>query len=241
MNECICDDHWTGPDCKVYRKDPDECHPRCFKCTSPDITDCTICDANSHMNQYGVCICQTGWSGTDCNNHEAYNDKCHPTCEFCSGATKYECLYCVEHASRSTDGVCECDDSWGGTDCSQWLGECDNKCLHGCYGPDPTDCLFCVDNAYKDPKLGCVCLDSWGGKDCSIYTGHCPMRCAECEGDNNTDCTKCVPNAVMYTDGLCYCDMFYQGDLCDIYVYVGPCDSKCATCDGPEANKCTSC
>ena len=71
--ECICDDNWSGPDCSIFTDEYNECHARCVKCTSPSAFECTECVEHAHLNDYGSCICNEGWSGLDCELENPYS------------------------------------------------------------------------------------------------------------------------------------------------------------------------
>ena len=109
------------------------------------IYDCSKCTENSHFNQYGMCICNTGWSGDDCSIHAPYNGECAPTCSNCFGEFEFECDSCVTNAIKDKFGSCTCDTMiWGGTHCEIYLSGCDLKCSTDCTGPTVFDCLNCV-------------------------------------------------------------------------------------------------
>lgn len=84
----------------------------------------------------GACQCDAGFTGHSCG------EKCHITCETCTGPNEDQCQTC-KGVAVETDGVCDCsgalyDDESGDcvADCTTIAGkiELDGKCVNN---PDP--------------------------------------------------------------------------------------------------------
>jgi len=144
-----------------------------------------------------MCECDANWGGVDC---QTFTGDCHPKCyqtAGCTGVTAEHCKLCGLHAHRDQNGLCTCDNNWGGMDCSIYLGECHPMCI-GCDGPDDCDCKKCVEHAKMDSNFGgtCFCLDDWSGEKCETYDGICSPKCAStCTGPHACDCDACVAHA----------------------------------------------
>ena len=267
-HRCVCNEFWTGPDCSQYMG---PCDATCHGCNGPfenstypkDVGICDECVDNAHRDEAGRCICDAGWlTEPDCS---VYSGPCYKNCanaagdndpRGCYGPTEYDCFDCIEHAHRSVDGICTCDEDWGDSDdgaaCSAYTGVCDHRCANGCHGPTNADCEECVENASGQP---CECNDGWDGDNCQYYNLKCDARCDGCTDGSNSDCTRCVENAERNADGDCICkpgiwEQWHSDDQCNKFI---DCDPMCAwsggwwdeddarTCTGPGRGFCKMC
>jgi hypothetical protein len=80
------------------------------------------------------------------------------------------------------DNICVCDPGWVGEECTEYTGECDPKCEHGCHGPLASDCHFCVEHAARNTEGFCECIENWSGDDCTIPGYTCHDSCHTCWG-----------------------------------------------------------
>jgi hypothetical protein len=120
---CVCNHNWHGPACTKYGStsqpppmnstEPSSsgtgdlmCHPRCADgCTGPTTYDCISCAPRSHRAYYEECVCDEGWSGSDCSTYQPGYDKCHDRCLTCSGPSVFDCLECNETANKNAWGI----------------------------------------------------------------------------------------------------------------------------------------
>ena len=139
-------------------------------------------------------------------------------------------------------GYCICDSYWVGTDCSEYKGPCDERCL-GCTGPSNTQCTYCGPHAVLDSDTNaCECTTDWSGSDCQTFDGTCHSRClagTSCMGETSSDCNYCNENATWDSYRNCVCLDNWTGDDC--MTYTGKCDPKCHYCTGPFSGDCTVC
>ena len=151
-------------------------------------------------------------------------------------------------------GVCECNEGFGGDDCSI---ACHETC-GTCDGDDSNDCKSCKDsNAYLS-RGRCKCKSgySWDGSRCrrvsyiqgtcaegfhETETGECvkdcgPM-CEDCDRSQGV-CKECTLNSHQMPNGECWCDEGFietgQGSC------VAICPELCLDCN-PKTNSCNSC
>ena len=179
------------------------CDFRCYGgCTGPTNFDCHSCIVNSTLDSTGACVCNMGWSGSDCSIMDVQYD-CDPKCVGCSGPNAGDCTTCITHASRNVYGYCQCDMFWSGDDCSIYQGTCSTRCETGCSGPEACDCITCVENAYTDVHGYCVCHEYYSGAACTTYVGPCNSKCYGCTGAEAFDCLLCVPNSQEDIYGAC--------------------------------------
>eukprot|EP00808_Paulinella_micropora_P020009 g78951.t1 len=151
---CLCKQGFTGLVCNDTIFDractPDPCHGRSTSCLR------------------GVCECQTGWSGwdcevdglclaEDCNGHgSCFQGDCNCSTGF-SGQHCEMDLFCAAYGNCSghgkcSNGRCDCDLGWAGPVCAR-----DLFCSRA-----PSPCMYngrCVDGK-------CQCAAGWAGEIC---------------------------------------------------------------------------
>ncbi|CAB4063440.1 Teneurin-m,Tenascin,Teneurin-a [Lepeophtheirus salmonis] len=210
---CVCADGWKGLECDVLVNE----------CKDPD------CNGHGLCSPKGICICEPGWSGDsceerdceakDCNGHGICRNAichCHPgwmgnNCEKSNDAL-LQCLpNCSGHGIYDyTAGLCDCQESWTGSDCNITLCSLDcgrrGLCLHGSCsceeGWTGPRCAYricderCASHGQcKDGK--CLCQRGWNGKHCSLNgcgpEGKCNDR-GNCDVNMNGEYEcKCYP------------------------------------------------
>ena len=169
---CICAVGWTGADCS-RQACPGNCNGRgiCGLVT-PGVCACDpfftgeACEAAvacaSGCNNHGTCdalsgrcVCQPGWSGSDCEHESCpVGPNGEPPCH---------------GRGRCLSGVCECDATQGaGANCrvaelpATWAV---GSCLHGCNGHGSCNATIGA----------CVCEPGWAGQWCQHK--HCAVDC----------------------------------------------------------------
>jgi tenascin len=230
---CVCDTGWRGDGCVVA-----DC---------PGDPDCSNVGTCTETPVGGVCVCDTGFKGDDCSTLNCTDDckargecifdgmsnVCHCTVEGWAGDTcdKRVCPFangqeCNGHGlcGQYTDGVrggrCECVDSWGGLDCTQFSCEGTPECNtpHGlCIlrgGEPECDCGLGYTGS------GCIQLVDSGGSSGSSDTGS-----SSDSGSVNNGGEACPVNTLtgFRCSGLrcdeaahqCQCAPFYKGDACE--------------------------
>ncbi|ERE78814.1 teneurin-4 [Cricetulus griseus] len=228
---CLCHSGWKGAECDVPTNQCIDvacsshgtcimgtciCNPG-YKGESCEEVDCMDPTCSSRgVCVRGECHCSVGWGGTNCETPRA-------TClDQCSG-----------HGTFLTDtGLCNCDPSWTGHDCSIEI------CAADCGGHG-----VCVGGT-------CRCEDGWMGASCDQRA--CHPRCAEhgtcrdgkCEcspGWNGEHCTiegcpgLCNGNGRCTLDlngWHCVCQLGWRGAGCDTSMETACGDSKDNDGDG---------
>eukprot|EP00400_MALV-I_sp_L67-5_P000692 gene692-737_t len=132
------------------------------------------CEHGSCVPATGLCTCDVGWTGTDCN----IEDKCHGV--DCNNGT-------------CKDGTCTCYDSWGGSDCRTDLG---------CVRDPNTDYDLwyrCPGGGQSKGCNGgyCHCIAPWCGPTCNHHCsggGVTGYDCVDSSGEQDwrTGECKCV-------------------------------------------------
>ncbi|KAF2897728.1 hypothetical protein ILUMI_08445 [Ignelater luminosus] len=195
-----------------------------------DKCKCNMKNQNSQINlcsnhgSYvcGVCECEDGWEGENCDLNCEYQrfEECRERNESYTSSTCYgrgDC-YC---------GRCICDEAYTGKYCQEKQcpknkrGEVCSGTLHG----------VCKDGT-------CFCSDLYSGEDCScpLSKKHCiaPGSDLVCSGQGYCRCGKCV------------CSPKYSGDYCE---QCPTCSGLCGTYEdcvlatltnGSSAEKCST-
>mmetsp|Transcript_4375 Transcript_4375/g.8857 ORF Transcript_4375/g.8857 Transcript_4375/m.8857 type:complete len:273 (+) Transcript_4375:395-1213(+) len=159
-------------------------------------------DCNEHGDcDSGFCVCDEGFTGTDCSSISCPNDQCrydytHHTqiCLQCSG----------NGVCNGNNGSCSCDAGWVGEDCS--IIFCPNNCSY-----------------HGECKVGgiCLCDNRFRGDDCSIVD--CPNNEELAPGLNCSGRGDCIvtrngtdPSLRSYyeVDATCRCGDTFSGADC---------------------------
>uniref|UniRef100_A0A3Q1KD05 EGF-like domain-containing protein n=2 Tax=Anabas testudineus TaxID=64144 RepID=A0A3Q1KD05_ANATE len=118
----------------------------------PAESDCSCNITNSRCDEFGVCRCDPGWDGEQC-------ERCVPT---------PGCL----HGSCQQPWQCSCEPGWGGRFCDKDLLVCSEQqpCHNG------ATCVMEDSGDYT-----CLCPAGFHGKDCQLKTGPCHQRRTPCK------------------------------------------------------------
>uniref|UniRef100_A0A3P9MIM5 Integrin beta n=1 Tax=Oryzias latipes TaxID=8090 RepID=A0A3P9MIM5_ORYLA len=148
-------------------------------CQQPPTANSSQCTEGQGVSQCGVCVCQPGFLGAqcECNEETALLSDCHATndSEKCNGQGDCYCGQCVCHKSsfgRIYGAYCECDNY----SCVRFRGEL-------CGGHGVCDCGECH------------CESGWTGDycNCSTETEECKSEDGDlCSGRGKCSCGKCV-------------------------------------------------
>ncbi|XP_071371827.1 integrin beta-6 [Centroberyx affinis] len=148
-------------------------------CRRPSEANSSLCTQGRGALQCGVCMCQPGYLGPqcECSEDSALSSNCRATeeAESCSGQGDCFCGQCVCQASsfgRVYGPYCECNDY----SCVRFRGEL-------CGGHGQCDCGECV------------CQSGWTGEycNCSTSTEACVSEDgAVCSGRGKCECGRCV-------------------------------------------------
>ncbi|XP_047436583.1 integrin beta-6 [Mugil cephalus] len=148
-------------------------------CPQPPHTNSSQCTEDQGTFQCGVCVCQPGFLGAqcECNEEDALLSNCvaNNASEICSGQGQCYCGQCACHASsfgRIYGPYCECDNY----SCVHFRGEL-------CGGHGVCDCGECH------------CQSGWTGEycNCSTSTEACMSEDGVlCSGRGKCECGHCV-------------------------------------------------
>ncbi|XP_028257326.1 integrin beta-6 [Parambassis ranga] len=148
-------------------------------CQQPTEANSSLCTEGQGAFQCGVCVCQPGFLGAqcECNEESALSSNClaNNESEICNGQGQCYCGQCVCHASsfgRIYGPYCECDNY----SCVRFRGEL-------CGGHGVCDCGECH------------CRSGWTGEycNCSTSTDACVSEDGVlCSGRGKCECGQCV-------------------------------------------------
>ncbi|KAL0231943.1 hypothetical protein PCE1_002940 [Barthelona sp. PCE] len=266
---CVCNESYTGADCS--ETDSGYYGPNAIPCRSCE--NGGTCDDGTSGS--GMCLCPAGYNpGTNCstcmpgyvgascelardcgpggvvfdgitgNNTclcaTGFNSSAGGVCDVCMnnrfGAACTVCPSCDNgHCSdtASGDGKCICDEYWSGALC--------DECIPGRRG---SDCSLCVEGVIVDSNDECVLCDA----------GYFGATCEKCP-----TCVQGSCNDTITGDGVCECNQYWTGTLCDvcepgregsncdqcIQGLVQDSNGDCTLCDagyfGAKCEKCPAC
>uniref|UniRef100_A0A3P9BBS4 Integrin beta n=1 Tax=Maylandia zebra TaxID=106582 RepID=A0A3P9BBS4_9CICH len=159
----------------------------------PPKSDSSQCIEGQGVFQCGVCICQPGFLGAqcECNEESTLLSNClaNNQSEICSGQGQCYCGQCVCHASsfgRIYGPYCECDNY----SCVLFRGEL-------CGGHGVCDCGECVcEHGWKGQYCNCsTSMEACTSKDGSLCSGRGKCVCGHCvctvPGASGDKCEKC--------------------------------------------------
>lgn len=159
-------------------------------CGPPPEGNSSQCSAGQGAFQCGVCVCQPGFMGVncECNEERALLSNCMASddAEICSGQGQCYCGQCVCHASgfgRIYGPYCQCDNY----SCVRFRGEL-------CGGHGECDCGECH------------CEPGWTGEycNCSTSTDSCLSEDGTvCSGRGSCECGQCVCSVQEASGDLC--------------------------------------
>ena len=122
---------------------------------------CRVSKSGHVCNNHGVCndgecLCEPGWYGADCEEHEC------PSVEDKLGVIRN----CSGHGQchPGSNGKCTCDEGFVGPMCSEIT------CPENCHGRGE-----CVVRA-SGRGAKCKCIDGWKGISCNVKS--CPNKCS---------------------------------------------------------------
>ncbi|XP_069496010.1 teneurin-4 isoform X4 [Ambystoma mexicanum] len=228
---CLCHSGWKGAECDVPTN-------QCIDVSCSNHGTCIM----------GTCICNPGYKGENCEEVDCMDPTCsgrgvcvRGECHCAVGwggtnceTTRATCLdQCSGHGTFSAEtGLCNCDPSWTGHDCSieicaadcgghgvcvggtcrcdeGWMGgACDQRACH----PRCNEHGTC-----RDGK--CECSPGWNGEHCTIEG--CPGLC-----NGNGRCTLDL------NGWTCICQLGWRGAGCDTSMETGCSDGKDNDGDG---------
>ncbi|KAF7667920.1 hypothetical protein LDENG_00041540 [Lucifuga dentata] len=175
-------------------------------CLQPPETNSSRCTPGQGAFQCGVCVCQPGFLGAqcECNEERSLMSNCLATeeAELCSGQGECYCGQCVCHASsfgRIYGPYCECDNY----SCVRFRGEL-------CGGHGECDCGECH------------CHSGWTGEYCN-----CSISAEACMSGDGTLCS----NRGKCECGRCVCSVpGASGDKCEKCPTCGDTCTSARTC-----------
>uniref|UniRef100_A0A669C9H0 Integrin beta n=1 Tax=Oreochromis niloticus TaxID=8128 RepID=A0A669C9H0_ORENI len=162
-------------------------------CRQPPKSDSSQCTEGQGVFQCGVCVCQPGFLGAqcECNEESTLLSNClaNNDSEICSGQGQCYCGQCVCHASsfgRIYGPHCECDNY----SCVRFHGEL-------CGGHGVCDCGECIcEKGWKGQYCNCsTSMEACTSEDGSLCSGRGKCVCGHCvctvPGASGDKCEKC--------------------------------------------------
>ncbi|KAH9505488.1 hypothetical protein Btru_057442, partial [Bulinus truncatus] len=222
-----------------------ECHPNMYdaNCTTP-----CICNANNTFyceSTTGNCICNSGWTGSDCTSDI---DECSQDYFICPDYSRchnlpgtYECR-CKPGLTLNSSGICSfavnassCTSRNCSHMCVSYIPDNETSAREQCYCPigkelEGDQCIDCKNWTYgPDCEYGTMCVKEHTAKYDSKY-GHCTCQSnwtwSHCEYDYD-ECSyggyTCQPNS--------YCSNTWGGYNCICNAAYGYFETSLNTCE----------
>ena len=142
----------------VWVLDPNACENSC---------------TNKGVCKWGRCLCQPGFTGSDCSVQTCPGSFCY----YNPNNFETVCNECSGNGKCGQSGICECNDGWTGPDCGAIF--CTNNC---------TNSQFCLPDF---PINQCICDARKSGRSCEIQL--CLNNCSKagnCTSDGSCLCEK---------------------------------------------------
>ncbi|KAL3837566.1 hypothetical protein ACJMK2_022914, partial [Sinanodonta woodiana] len=207
----------------------------CISCTYPYYgsncsSTCTCGPGAIRCDPLSGCVCQSGWTGTDCDQDV---DECSQNPNICNnilktclntiGSYTCNCVPGYQASNNTCTDVNECEDPT--------LNTCEQRCINtlggfscGCesgYNTDPNNSTKCIDiDECTAGQSGCqqICENSKGKCSCSCYFGYaliedrktCKAVEDPCKTYGNITCDQiCLVDYVAKT-AACSCNLGYK-------------------------------
>lgn len=143
------------------------------------------CNNHGHLDESGSCICDTGWTGTNCSAVDQ------------SAAIKMHCTPGKTNAYDAATQACICTPGWTGSKCDK----VDQKAMmaqHSCV-PGHT-------KSYDMNKENCECVDGYTGSLCQDVDEDAMI---------DLHCTKGQTNRYDLAKKACECKPAFRGARCE--------------------------
>ena len=113
-----------------------------------------------------------------------------------------------EYSINLCNNVWFCNDNyyWNGTTCLKCYSSCSI-----CNGPLASDCLLNTDSGYQNYSIGHYSQSSTCGKISIKSFFDCDPSCLTCTGSKSNNCTSCMQNATLQSNGTCSCSQGWSG------------------------------
>ena len=113
-----------------------------------------------------------------------------------------------EYSINICNNVWFCNDNfyWNGTTCLKCYSSCSI-----CNGPLASDCLLNTDSGYQNYSIGHYSQSSTCGRISIKSFFDCDPSCLTCTGSKSNNCTSCMQNATLQSNGTCSCSQGWSG------------------------------
>lgn len=141
---CKCDEKYWGTLPLENRDSCFQCHTNCKTCSNSDFCDDCLSLNSIPDEEFGGCVCKSGFFNTTALNAENACKQCFSDCETCE--QDYVCLTCIkENAIPVEAGGCICEEGYYDSSNSCY------KCIENCQVcSDFNECLKCNPGYYFD-------------------------------------------------------------------------------------------
>ena len=209
-----------------------------FATCKKDLCKDVDCANGSCNEETGLCECNEGWQGTNCDeaiivdlceNVNCNNGTCNAEtglCECNEGWEGTNCdeaiivdlcenINCNNGTCNAETGECECDEGWEGANCDEAIDLCEN--------------INCNNGTCNAETGECDCDEGWEGANCDQAIDLC----------ENINCNNGTCNA---ETGECECDEGWEGANCDEAIDLcenvncnnGTCNAETGLCECDE-------
>uniref|UniRef100_A0AAV2MQD7 P/Homo B domain-containing protein n=1 Tax=Knipowitschia caucasica TaxID=637954 RepID=A0AAV2MQD7_KNICA len=220
-----------------------DCDMTCLTCSDHLPSSCASCAKGRVLDATGHCVwynrCAASWyldSKGDCQ-------KCHSSCESCSGPTADHCISCNSpHFLLNSSCLQQCPEGFFTDSEVRVCERCHWSCAR-CSGRHSLQCKRCREGFYTQAG-GCVptCSPSHFGNPVSMACERCDPSCDSCSGPGSSHCLSCRENFLYLPLGqqcVQRCpDGYYKERKSKT---CRRCHPTCKTCSDEGAIFCLSC
>ncbi|KAL4454553.1 hypothetical protein ABPG74_021758 [Tetrahymena malaccensis] len=232
------------------------CHKSCQECIGITNKDCIKCNFDLQRVQEVKdqtsfqCICKSSYY----EDSNLFCQKCHFTCQECSGPKAEDCTQCLIQNFRissnpsSKNFLCVCKEKFYSDNINSLCLPCHYSCKNCEGGNNRQNCIECnqslsrIKAQQQNQSQGqCICKEAFFDNGSNEQCTACDITCKNCFNASKQGCNQCYDerNFILNQQNQCICktEHYYdqQQNTCL------KCHEFCQSCKGLGKDNCLSC